>query len=199
MILADTNPFHELFVTHSAPDEEFVRYFSPFLVPNLLELFQDGNVVLKGTQGCGKSMLLSCSRRRFEFAYAKRGEELRATGEAGVDFPVPEVYRSFVGAGVNLSKSGLLDIAQMLPSDPKDRDFQLLTALFCDFFNYWLLRDLLNRFSSSRTTTMSSVRWSMQRILTTLRKLSEVKTAGLGTSPTAIPSPPSESVLPTGC
>jgi len=143
MILSDTNPFHELFVTDSAPAEEFVHYFSPFLVPHLPELFQDGNVILKGTQGCGKSMLLKLLTPEVRVAYARRSAELEKTGQAVVDFPVPEAYRSFIGAGVNLSKSGLLDIAQMLPSDPKDRDFQAFTALFCDFLNYWLLRDLL--------------------------------------------------------
>jgi hypothetical protein len=142
MIPKDSNPFHELFVTDSAPAEEFVRYFSPFLVPHLPELFQDGNVVLKGTQGCGKSMLLKLLTPEVRVAYAHRSEALAEKGQS-VEFPVPEAYRDFIGAGVNLSKSGVLDIAQMLPSEPKEADFQAFTALFSDFLNYWLLRDLL--------------------------------------------------------
>src|SRR3989442_1597014 len=143
MMTTDTNPFHELFVTDSAPADEFVRYFSSFLVPYVPELFQDGNVVLKGTQGSGKSMLLKLLTPEVRVAYARKSEQLAKTGQRTADFPVPEAYRNFIGAGVNLSKSGLLDIAQMLPSEPKDRDFQDLTALFCDFLNCWLLRDLL--------------------------------------------------------
>jgi hypothetical protein len=143
MIPKDTNPFHELFVTDSAPADEFVRYFSPFLVPHLPELFQDGNVVLKGTQGCGKSMLLKLLTPEVRVAYAERNEELLKNGQQGIEFPVPEAYRDFVGAGVNLSKSGVLDIAQLLPSGAKESDFQVFTALFSDFLNYWLLRDLI--------------------------------------------------------
>src|SRR5207248_2399099 len=45
--------------------------------------------------------------------------------------------------GVNLSKSGLMDLAQILPPRPKERDFDEFIALFGDFLNYWLLRDLL--------------------------------------------------------
>ena len=141
MISAETNPFHELFVTDSAAAEEFVRYFSPFLVPHLPELFREGNVVLKGTQGCGKSMLLKLFQPEIRVAYAERSVDRKLNGR--LEFPVPEELRAFIGAGVNLSKSGLLDIAQMLPADPTEAYIQDLTALFIDFLNYWLLRDLL--------------------------------------------------------
>ncbi len=140
----ETNPFHELFVTDSAPAEEFVRYFSPFLVPHMDQLFRDGNVVLKGTQGCGKSMLLKLLQPEIRVAYFNRQRECAAQGGIVAEFPVPEPLRNFIGAGVNLSKSGLLDIAQMLSSNAKLEEFQNLTALFADLLNYWLLRDLLN-------------------------------------------------------
>lgn len=133
------NPFHELFVTDSATGEDFVEYFSPFFVPHALELFREGNVVLKGTQGCGKSMLLKLFQPEVRLAYAAAA----AAGKS-VPFPVPEDLCDFIGAGVNLSKSGLLDIIQMLPADPSQSDFQDLTAYFTDFLNYWLFRDLLN-------------------------------------------------------
>lgn len=142
MIPLEVNPFHELFFTDSAPAEEFVRYFSPYLVPNLPELFQKGNVVLKGTNGCGKTMLLTLFRPEIQVAYAKRQEELKKI-IPNPEFPVPPGLRAFIGAGVNLGKSGLLDCIQLLPSEPTEDDFQNFTALFCDFLNYWLLRDLI--------------------------------------------------------
>lgn len=139
MIASETNPFHELFVTDSAPAEDFVRYFSPFLVPHLPELFREGNVVLKGTQGCGKSMLLKLLQPEIRVAYARKA----TTGGEALEFPVPAELRNFIGAGINLSKSGVLDIAQMLSARPQPLELQELTALFGDFLNYWLLRDLL--------------------------------------------------------
>jgi len=143
MSSGQTNPFHDVFVTDSAPAEDFVRYFSPFLVPHLPELFQQGNVVLKGTQGCGKSMLLKLFQPEIRTAYFDRNKVLQRAGGA-LDYPVPETQRGFVSAGVNLSKSGLLDVVQLIPEKPSDAEYQEMTALFSDFLNYWLLRDLLH-------------------------------------------------------
>jgi hypothetical protein len=128
------NPFQELYVTDSAAPDDFVRYFSPSLVPHTLPLFREGNVVLKGTQGCGKSMLLKLLQPEIRLAYATRG----------IDYPVPTKLRNFIGAGVNLSKSGLLDLAQLLPEEPSGATFEEFAALFADLLNYWLLKDLLN-------------------------------------------------------
>jgi ABC-type lipoprotein export system ATPase subunit len=54
-----TNPFNELYVTETVSSSAFVRIFSPFILKNASALFLPGNVVIKGMQGCGKSMLLS--------------------------------------------------------------------------------------------------------------------------------------------
>lgn len=139
----ETNPFYELFFTDSTPANKFVDYFSPFLVPHIEKLFLRGNVILKGTQGCGKSMLLNLFQPEIRVAYARRIEEKSKQNIESPKFPIPEKYCDFIGAGANLSKSGLLDIVQRLPSNPTEEDFQNLTALFCDFLNYWLFRDLL--------------------------------------------------------
>src|SRR5438874_133116 len=114
----DANPFHEIYVTDSIAADDFVRYFSPFLVPHLPELFREGNVVLKGTQGSGKSMLLKLFLPETRVAYA---EARRKSGDI-IEFPVPTELRNFVAAGVNLSKSGLMDIAQVLPPEPTAAD-----------------------------------------------------------------------------
>ena len=52
------NPFFELYVGDRLSSSEFVNIFSPFLVEHAEALFLPGNVVVKGVQGSGKSMLL---------------------------------------------------------------------------------------------------------------------------------------------
>jgi hypothetical protein len=64
--------------------------------------------------------------------------------EEGVEFPVPKSQQMFIATGVNLSKSGVLDIVQRMPRDATDEDVQRLTAIFVDFLNYWLVSDLLD-------------------------------------------------------
>ena len=54
----EKNPFHEAYVTDTVPNDQFADYFSPYLIPHAPEVFLPGNVIVKGSQGCGKSMLL---------------------------------------------------------------------------------------------------------------------------------------------
>src|SRR5436190_18310208 len=96
----ETNPFQELYVTDSPDPRTFVALFSSFPVRHALALFRPGHVVLKGIQGAGKSMLLNLFRTQIRLAYEG----------AGADFPVPSNLRRFVGAGINLTRSGALDI-----------------------------------------------------------------------------------------
>ena len=42
------NPFHELYMTETIGPRDFVQIFSPLLINDTLEMFQPGNVVLKG-------------------------------------------------------------------------------------------------------------------------------------------------------
>ena len=83
----DSNPFEVLYVTDSPDPRLFVKLFSDLPVRFSSPIFQSGNVVLKGTQGCGKSMLLNLLKPQIRRAYYN----------AGVDFPVPPESRSFLG------------------------------------------------------------------------------------------------------
>lgn len=126
-----SNPFHELYVTESIGSEKFVHLFSPFLVDEAMALFQPGHVILKGLQGSGKSMLLSLLKPSIRVAYAKHNAE----------FPVPAKFGRFVGAGINLIRSGVSDFGQRsLPNDP---DFENSPFLFADYLNYWIIYDIL--------------------------------------------------------
>lgn len=136
-----TNPFAESYVTHTVSDENFVRFFSPVMVASAGSILQQGNVVVKGTQGSGKSMLLRLLDPEVRIAYFQIDPEEKSPITR---YPISQNLRNFISTRVDLNKSGLLDIANTLPEKPTAADIADLTKSFADFFNYWLLRGLLN-------------------------------------------------------
>lgn len=126
------NPFHELYLTESIGPEKFVDLFSPYLVDKALALFQAGHVILKGLPGSGKSMLLNLLKPEVRIAYAK----------SNVSFPVPKEFNKFIGAGINLKRSGVSDFGQR-PID-QATGYQQSPFYFGDFLNYWVVYDLLD-------------------------------------------------------
>jgi len=139
------NPFHELYVTETARPEEFVQLFSDLLIPHALLLFQPGNVVLKGTQGSGKSMLLNLFTPEIRCAYRR----------AGKPFPVPEKFSRFISAGINLTRSGVLDIGQRPLTNDRQEDERLFPLFFADFVNYWIVRDIVRSLLTMQTNAAS--------------------------------------------
>jgi len=130
----DRNPFQELYLSDSVSEEAFVELFSPVPLTSAINpIFQEGNVVLSGTQGCGKSMLLRLFFPETRIAYAQKG----------VAFPVEVRGSQFVSAGVNLVKSALCDIGQVTLGKGDEHDAERLPYFFGDLFNYWVIRDLL--------------------------------------------------------
>jgi hypothetical protein len=136
MIDRRTNPFNELYVTETVSSSAFVRIFSPFILKNAAALFLPGNVVVKGMQGCGKSMLLSLLKPEVRIAYA----------EAQEDFPLAGKYAKFFGAGINLTRSGAIDFGQRHIGGSGD-EMEILPIYFGDFLNYWIVYDVLNTLS----------------------------------------------------
>lgn len=129
----EINPFQELYVTDTADPNVFVQLFSDYPVRHAHAIFRPGNVVVKGAQGSGKSMLLNLLRPQIRLAYA----------EARVTFPVPASLPWFVGAGVNLSRCGALDIGQRPISHDDENSERLFPLYFADFLNYYIVRDLI--------------------------------------------------------
>lgn len=129
-----TNPFFELYIGDKLPAQEFVKIFSDFLVPHAEPMFTRGNVVVSGVQGSGKSMLLSLLKPSVRLEYFTAGEP----------FPVPELRRKFIGAGVNLAHQHAIDFG--LRRDIDD-DPQLIELLFADFVNYLVIDSFLNSIS----------------------------------------------------
>lgn len=125
------NPFHTLYVTERVNELDFPAIFSPTLIPLVLPLFQPGNVMLSGTQGTGKSMLL---------ALLDTGIRLGFWRDKKNPFPLePELCR-FVGANINLSTSLVLKFNERSFGD--DDNVARSQAVFSDYFNTWVIRDL---------------------------------------------------------
>ncbi len=131
------NPFNELYITENVSPDRFVAMFSPLIVSDTLQLFSSGNVVLTGTQGSGKSMLLSLLRPEIRLAYLGAGEP----------FPLETIDPSlarFIGCGINLTSSGSYTFGQRPIEVDGQESPNALPVYFGDFLNYWIVRDLLN-------------------------------------------------------
>jgi len=129
----EQNPFQVLYVTDSPDPRIFVALFSAFPIRFAQQLFQPGNVILRGTQGAGKSMLLNLLKPEIRVAYHSAGEE----------FPLDIDARRFIGAGMNLTRSGALDIGQRPVTASAHEDEAVFPLYFGDFLNYFIVRDIL--------------------------------------------------------
>lgn len=126
------NPFHELYVGESVGPDKFVNLFSDVIVKHALALFQPGHVILKGLRGSGKSMLLNLLKPSVRLAYEKAGKK----------FPVPEELMKFIGAGINLKRSGISDFGQRSIINQQN---ELVSPIyFGDFLNYWVVSDIFS-------------------------------------------------------
>lgn len=126
------NPFFEVYAGDRMTSTEFATIFSPFLVEHASALFLPGNVVVKGIQGSGKSMLLTLLKPEVRLEYAR----------ANANFPVRTSKgeaASFIGAGVNLAHCNAMDFGYRAASN----DAEETALLFADFVNYQIVRDLL--------------------------------------------------------
>lgn len=130
----EVNPFQVLYVTDSADPRAFVNLFSDIPVVHASALFELGNVVLKGTQGSGKSMLLNLLHPAIRLEYARASH------------PFPVSVPQFIGAGINLTLSGALNIGQR-PIQGVEEEEQLFPFYFADYLNYFVFADLLNSLS----------------------------------------------------
>lgn len=127
------NPFHDLWLTEGLDPSTFVQMFSDVLVQDAEDLFSSGNVVLKGRQGSGKSMLLNLLETGTRLAYAKTGKK----------YPVLPRNCRFVSAGVHLTQQNASLVAARASEYPEDRRMQTVASNFADYLNTLLCKDLL--------------------------------------------------------
>jgi hypothetical protein len=128
-----SNPFNELYVSETVGPGAFVQIFSAKLLHNASALYLPGNVVLKGMQGSGKSMLLTLLKPEVRVAYA----------EARSKFPLVGLQSRFISAGINLTRSGAIDFGHRTIEGTGNED-ETLPIYFGDFLNYWIVFDLLS-------------------------------------------------------
>lgn len=129
------NPFQQLYFSDDTQTEDnFVQLFSDEVLQTAIHpIFQGGNVVLSGTQGCGKTMILTLLRPETRIAYARSGKE----------FPVNRQMRNFVSAGINLTRSRITDLVQVTLGRGEEGDLKDLPTYFGDFFNFLVVADLI--------------------------------------------------------
>lgn len=127
------NPFHDLWVTEILDSTAYVDMFSPLLVSDAEELFASGNVVVRGRQGSGKSMLLNLLQTSTRLAYVSTQKE----------YPVPENQRNFISAGIQFSTESAALVASRASEIPQDVRQQVLAMCFSDYVNTILSLDLL--------------------------------------------------------
>lgn len=129
------NPFQQLYFSDDTQTEtNFVELFSHEVLQTAIHpVFQGGNVVLSGTQGCGKTMILNLLRPETRIAYWELNEK----------FPVNPQMRNFISAGVNLTRSRITDLVQVTLHRGDDTDEREMPSYFADFFNYWVVEDLI--------------------------------------------------------
>lgn len=131
------NPFQQLYFSDDMQTESnFVQLFSAEVLQTAIHpIFQGGNVVLSGPQGCGKTMILNLLRPEVRIAYWDAGKV--------ESFPVPIELRSFMSAGINLTRSGITDLVQVTLGRGDDADTRELPLYFADFFNHLVVEDIL--------------------------------------------------------
>lgn len=134
------NPFQQLYFSDDTQSENnYVELFCDEVLQTAIHpVFQGGNVVLSGTQGCGKTMILSLLKPETRIAYWKQGKE----------FPVNKQMRNFISAGVNLTRSRITDIVQVTLHKGEEVDEREMPYYFADFFNYLVVEDLIKSIES---------------------------------------------------
>jgi len=131
------NPFQQLYLSDDTQTEKhFVELFSDEVLQTAIHpIFQGNNVILLGTQGCGKTMILNLLRPEIRIAYWKLGK--------ADEFPVSKCMRTFVSAGMNLTRSRITDLVQVTLGRGDVVDNRELPFYFSDFFNYLVVEDLI--------------------------------------------------------
>jgi hypothetical protein len=128
------NPFHDLWITEILDPNGFVKMFSPCVASHAEALFGTGNVVVRGRQGSGKSMLLGLLDTRTRVAYARSREP----------YPAPKRYRNFLAAGINLTRDNARIVTSRLSERPEEKRRDWAATTFADYVNYLLVKDLLD-------------------------------------------------------
>lgn len=129
------NPFETIYLTEALRDPDlYWDLFSPEIVTGeAKQLFQRGNVVLLGSNGTGKTMLLRLFDPAVQVAYLQKGKEI----------PIPEESRRFLSIGINFVSAAVGTFGGRRVTRNVEDNLDLWGRYFGDFLNYFLVGELL--------------------------------------------------------
>ena len=130
------NPFQELYLTEALEDPElYLSWFSPTVLTGQTEaLFRVGNVVLSGTNGAGKTMLLRLFSPEVQAACLR----LHPDGQNQA------VLRRVLGIGINLVHAGLSSLGKRVLTPVAHDNQEVWNLLLGDLINYYLTNQLIS-------------------------------------------------------
>ncbi|MCY3818895.1 MAG: hypothetical protein OXH52_05960 [Gammaproteobacteria bacterium] len=139
------NPFQELYLTEALEDPElYLSWFSPTVLTGQTEaLFRVGNVVLSGTNGAGKTMLLRLFSPEVQAACLRLHPEQRGN----------PVLRQVLGIGINLVHAGISSLGKRALKPGARDNLEVWNLLLGDLINYYLTNQLIStvRFLQGRS------------------------------------------------
>lgn len=127
------NPFHDLWLTEKLDPVEFSKVFSPVVAKATEDLFGTANIVLKGRQGSGKSMLLNLFDTKKRVAFERNN----------IEYPIPKEKCNFISANIHLIKSNIKEVNTRIDEIDVIKQTGWIATIFSDLLNYYLIYDLL--------------------------------------------------------
>jgi hypothetical protein len=129
------NPFHELYLSEMLRDQPWLYidlFSSEILTGETQSLFRPGNVVLLGSNGAGKTMLLGLLSPEVRAAFLKQDRP----------YPVSEDESRSLGVGINFVHAGFNHLAQRRVHEEEEQNLVLWSLMMGDLLNYSLVWEL---------------------------------------------------------
>ena len=130
------NPFHKLYLTEAMTDPDlYWDLFSPQIITGEAQkLFGTGNIVLLGSNGTGKSMLLRLLAPAVQAAYLHQKKRL----------PTPLASQISLSVNINFVVAGVDRLGTRPVSDDVRENVLLWSIMFGDYINYFVAREIMN-------------------------------------------------------
>ncbi|MDT3776693.1 hypothetical protein PJI16_03855 [Nitrospira sp. MA-1] len=129
------NPFQELYLTEALEDpRKYWSLFSPKIITGEAQLlFRKGNVVLKGSNGTGKTMLLKQLSPEVQAACLQQN----------IESPIPDRNRLFVSVGINFIHAGFGVLGNRKLADDPFENITLWSLVFADMVNLHIIVEII--------------------------------------------------------
>lgn len=139
------NPFQALYVTEALEDADlYGKWFSPRIITGeTASLFRQGNTILLGGNGAGKTMLLRLFAPEVHAAFLAKGKG---------QHPIPEQDHRFIGIGVHMIHAGFGALGRRNVATDPEENLRLWPLIVADIMNYHLVGQLLDALKFLGTT-----------------------------------------------